>query len=84
MTQRFTTRRFTSLTRQERETLIDTKEARSRERLARELKAFGPDPNGDTPSCFRQKRGRPAIPVVRAPPGGPAPRNLWERSNLNG
>jgi hypothetical protein len=59
------TKRFLALSREEREALIDTKEARFRERLARSLEAFGPDPNGDTPNCFRQERGRPAIPVVR-------------------
>jgi hypothetical protein len=58
------TKRFLALSREEREALIDTKEARFRERLARSLEAFGPDPNGDTPSCFRRKQERPAIPVV--------------------
>jgi hypothetical protein len=56
------TRRFTSLTREERAALLDAKQSRFLERVA---KALGPDPNSDTPSCFRQKRGRTAIPVVR-------------------
>jgi hypothetical protein len=59
------TERFTSLTRQEREALIDTKETRFLEHLARKLEVLGPDPDSGTPSCFHRRRGRTAIPVVR-------------------
>ena len=47
---------------------LDTKQSRFLANLARELDALGPDPKGDTPSCFHQRRGPPAFPVVR--PGG--------------
>jgi hypothetical protein len=49
------TQRFTSLSREEREALINAKEARFRENLA---KAMGPDPDSNTPSRFHQRRIR--------------------------
>ncbi len=62
-------RRFLlSLPPEERAVSLDTKQSRFLANLARELDALGPDPKGDTPSCFHQRRGPPAFPVVR--PGG--------------
>ena len=55
-------KRFTSLPRAERAALLNAKQTRFLEDLARTLEALGPDPKGDTPSCFRQRQGRPAIP----------------------
>jgi hypothetical protein len=60
------TRRFTSLSREERTALLDAKQSRFLENLA---KAMGPDPDSNTPSRFLQRRGRTAIPVRMAPQG---------------
>ena len=59
-----------SLSPKERAALLEAKRTAFLEHLARELAAMGPDPKGNTPSCFRQKRGRTAIPVktTAAPP----------------
>jgi hypothetical protein len=58
------TRRFTSLSREERTALLDAKQSRFLENLA---KAMGPDPDSSTPSRFLQRRGRTAIPIRMAP-----------------
>jgi hypothetical protein len=80
MTKRFT-RRFTALPREEREALIDTKEARFRERLARELKAFGPATKpppsprdrvirqAPASGCWRTGKENPRSRAVRTPAG---------------
>ena len=60
------TQRFLSLPREERTASLDAKQTAFLERVA---EALGPNLNGSTPMCFRQKRGRTAIPVVRAGAG---------------
>jgi len=60
-------KRYLSLSPEARAAFLNAKQSRFLERLARELDALGPDPNGDTPNCFRQRIGRPAVPVRRAP-----------------
>ena len=54
--------RFLSLPREEPAASLDAKRTAFLERIA---EALGPNPNGSIPKCFRQKRGRSAIPVVR-------------------
>jgi hypothetical protein len=67
MTKDFT-RRFTCLTRQEREALIDAKEAEFRERLAREIEALSP---AQKPPARRSRTGKehPRSRAVRTPAG---------------
>ena len=60
------TRRFLSLSPKARAAFLNAKQSRFLERLARELDPLGPAPNGDTPHCFRQRIGRPSIPVRTA------------------
>ena len=54
------TKRFDSGPREQQETLIDAKQARFLERLARKLEALGLDPNGPASRCFQRRCGRPA------------------------
>jgi hypothetical protein len=52
------TKRFLALSREERAALLDAKQTAFLKHLAQ---ALGPDPDGDTLSCFCQERGRAAI-----------------------
>ena len=58
---------YSSLSTRERAALLDAKQKVFLERLAHELDALGSDQKGGVPSCFRQKRGRTAIPVRTKP-----------------
>ena len=60
-------KRYTALPSRERAALLDAKQKTFLDHLARELEALGVDERGGVPSCFRQRRGRTAIPVRTKP-----------------
>ena len=63
-------RLYSALSSRERAALLDAKRTAFLEALARNLDALGSDEKGGVPSCFRQRRGRTAIPVRTKPKGG--------------
>ena len=64
---------YSALSSRERAALLDDKRTAFLEALAHQLDALGGDRKGGVASCFRQKRGRTAIPVKTRP---------WGRSKL--
>ena len=58
---------YSALSSRERAALLDDKRTAFLEALAHQLDALGADQKDSVPSCFRQKRGRTAIPVRTKP-----------------
>ena len=54
---------YSALSSRERAALLEARQKAFLEALARNLDALAADQKGSVPSCFRQKRGRTAIPV---------------------
>ena len=63
-------RLYSALSSRERAALLDAKRTAFLEALARNLDALGSDEKGGVPSCFRQRRGRTAIPIRTNPQRG--------------
>ena len=58
---------YSALPSRERAALLDDKRMAFLEALAHQLDALGANQKGGVSSCFRQKRGRTAIPVRTKP-----------------